>query len=76
MLLKLPLCFYILLYKTINSFVQKIALFCTKENILLYKDTIKFRLLFKTSGRFLRIARLVLIFSGMELKKNRISLQF
>jgi hypothetical protein len=46
MLLKLPLCFYILLYKTIHSFVQKIALFCTKEIILLYKDIIKSRLLF------------------------------
>jgi hypothetical protein len=46
MLLKLPLCFYILLYKTIHSFVQKIALFCTKEIILLYKDVIKSRMLF------------------------------
>jgi len=52
MLLKLRLCFYILLYKTINSFVQKIALFCTKENILLYKDTIKSRLLFKNIRLF------------------------
>ena len=76
MLLELPLCFYILLYKTINSFVQKIALFCTKENILLYKDIIKSRLLFKISGCSLQIARLVFIFPGMELIFPRISLQF
>jgi len=63
-----PVMFFILLYKTINSFVQKITLFCTKENILLYKDLIMSRQLFKISGCYLQIARLLLVFPGMSLQ--------
>jgi hypothetical protein len=42
------------LYKTINSFVQKNDLFCTKENNLLYKRILIFPFVLKKEGESLK----------------------